>query len=872
MTAPRPNLLFQLTTLALTWLLLGCNTAAGTEAPIVDQLTTGEQVTTEGPPLEVQITFNADPSSLQPGECTTLQWDTQGGEITMLDGEVVDFSGQKEVCPPITTTYSLAVYVGVGPPAPPQAEREVVISVGEDQSSAISTTVEPLPASSLTWVRTGGPPGGLGYDIRYNFDDPDTWFVTDAFAGVHISTDNGLTWHDSNTGIPGQFGATGDGIPVFCLTVDPNDPQILWAGTQNTGHIYKSTDGGQTWQERDDGVTIEYDLLSFRGFTIHPNTSDIVYAMAETTSIALGGESIWSNGIGGVIYKTTDGGEHWDVIWDGGMPSSLARYMWIDNRATDDVLYVSTGIFDRGAVGQGDPETDPLGGLGVLKSTDGGQTWEELDKANGLDILYIGSLYMHPDDPDILLAAAGHVWESRGMYLEYLGQEGINPTGVYRTIDGGEHWSKVLEPPLEHLSEAMSSVEFCPSNPNIAYAGSDLAIYRSEDAGLTWELVSGGPDGWGPLGVKAGWPIDMQCDPRDTNRVFSNNYGGGNFLSEDGGRTWRNASQGYTGATLFRVQVSPVNPARAYAVGRSGGWHTDDGGTRWYGLNYPEAVGGEWQSVWIHSSQPDHLLASEGFGGILESTNGGASWDLRWSISEISSVLDPDIPNQVVTAFAASDPTTIYAGLCYDYCSPRHEKIACQLPGAGVLVSLDGGTSWQRAVDENLRDMCVINLAVVPNNAQTVYAAAASGLFKTTDGGATWTVLNGLPEGVTVRAVAVDPADTQHVLAGVEGWGVYASTDGGDTWQPSYIGLETNNSLHDIVFDPANSQVVYTSDHFSGVYRSIDGGLTWVKINNGLRTRSVNGLSISADGQHLYAATNGEGTFRLDVSGQPPSP
>jgi photosystem II stability/assembly factor-like uncharacterized protein len=870
MIAQRSIMLSRVLTLALTCLLFGCNTATGTETPIADQL---EQISSEGPLPELQVTFNADRPSLQPGECAMLQWEIQGGEITMLDGVPVDSSGEKEVCPPATTTYTLAVYVGVGPPAPPQAEREVVISVGDDQSSAPpATTTEPPLETNLTWVRTGGPPGGLGYDIRYNFNNPDIWYVTDAFAGVHVSTDNGLTWHDSNTGIPGQFGATSDGIPIFCLTVDPINPQILWAGTQNTGHIYKSTDGGQTWQERDDGVTIEHDLLSFRGFTIHPNTSDVVYAMAETTSMALGGETVWSDGIGGVIYKTTDGGEHWEEIWDGGMPSSLARYMWIDTRGPEDVLYVSTGIFDRGAAGQGDPETDALGGLGVLKSTDGGKTWDELNEANGLEMLYIGSLYMHPDDPDILLAAAGHVWGGRGVYQEHLRQQGINPTGVYRTTDGGEHWSKVLDPPLEHLSEAMSSVELCPSNPNIAYAGSNSAIYRSEDAGLTWEQVSGGVDGWGPPGVKAGWPIDLQCDPHDTNRVFSNNYGGGNFLSEDGGRTWQNASQGYTGATMASVEVSPVNPARAYAAARSGGWYTDDGGTSWYGLNYPEAMGGEWYSVWIHPDQPDHLLVSEGFGSVLESTNGGASWNVRWSLSEISSMLHPDIPDQVVTTFAASDPTTIYAALCYNFCSPRHEQPLCQFPGAGVIVSRDGGTSWQRAVDENLRDMCVIDLAVVPNNVQTVYAAAVSGLFKTTDGGTTWTVLNGLPEGETVRAVAVDPADTQHVLAGVEGLGVYSSTDGGGTWQPSYAGLEANNSLHDIVFDPTNSQVVYTSDHFSGVYRSIDGGLTWVQINDGLRTRSVNGLSISTDGQHLYAATDGEGVFRLDVSGQPPSP
>lgn len=132
--------------------------------------------------------------------------------------------------------------------------------------------------------------------------------------------------------------------------------------------------------------------------------------------------------------------------------------------------------------------------------------------------------------------------------------------------------------------------------------------------------------------------------------------------------------------------------------------------------------------------------------------------------------------------------------------------------------------------------------------------------------------LTGFPAGQVVRTVAVSPDDPQHVLVGVEGIGIYVSTDGGGTWQSGVGGLEANCSLHEIVFDPTNTQIVYTSDYLSGVYRSTDGGLTWTQINHGLRVRSAMGLSISADGQHLYVATNGEGVYRLDLGGQPPQP
>jgi len=165
-------------------------------------------------------------------------------------------------------------------------------------------------SSDLHWIRLGGPPGGTGYDIRYNFDNPNIWYVTDAHGGVHISTDNGVTWQASNSGIPGQSGTTGDAIGVFCLTVDPNNPQIIWAGTIDSGHIFRSIDGGLTWEERDNGISIKYDLLTFRGITVDPYSSDIVYVMAETTSESATeqGQGTWKSGTGGIVYKTTDSG------------------------------------------------------------------------------------------------------------------------------------------------------------------------------------------------------------------------------------------------------------------------------------------------------------------------------------------------------------------------------------------------------------------------------------------------------------------------------------------------------------------------------------------------------------------------------------
>lgn len=790
--------------------------------------------------------------------------DTGGNHTVLVNDEVIFQFQEIELLPPGGVSFEahggmnlevdeLSVFP-LGEGSPPGEEPP-----SEEEPPGAASTPEPalLSSEELTWVRTGGPLGGIGYDIRYKFDQTTTWYVTDNFAGVHVSTDDGLTWQPSNEGISGQLGPSGDWKPVFSLTIDPHDPDTIWAGTDKTGHIYKSTDAGKTWIQKDHGVaqvTQVYDALTFRGFTVDPRSSDIVYAMAEIENQARGGAEVWSTAVGGQVYKTSDGGENWTLIWDGGIPSSLARYLWVNPEDTN-ILYVSTGIFDRGAVNEG-AETDPnpYGGLGILKSTDGGKTWRILNEANGLNHLYVSSLFMHPDDPDILLAATGKGTSEQ--FQEYLKENNLtDPMGVYRTTDGGETWTQVLV-------GGMNSVEICTVDTDIAYTGNELSIYRSEDSGITWTKVTGTPEhGWGPPGVRAGVPIDFQCDPEDPNRLFSNNYVGGNFVSEDGGKTWVMATDGYTGAQTISVQVDPTNPAQIVASGRNGIWGSHDGGSHWYGMRYPpEGVAvwaGEWGGVAIDPGNPQHLLAVEET--IWESYDGGNSWEVRKL---------PGFGLGSVIMFAPSNNSTVYTGGLNPLCV-LYAGLSCN-PVSGLYVSHDGGTTWSLANDENIATLAIIDIAVDLQDENTVYIATMEGLYKTTDGGKNWQLNDGLPTGERVSVITLHPENDNLLFAGVECKGLYVSRDGGGTWQQVAVGLPPNAVLRDLIFDPVNSQNLYLTDLTSGVYRSTDGGSTWMQINNGLSNRAAIGLGISSDGLHLYTATNGEGVFRMDLNGQPP--
>jgi len=747
---------------------------------------------------------------------------------------------------------TLAAIVSTGPSSvvaadPSSDDASVSAHASSNPTDGGRGKKKPPPAYTAgSWRHTGGPIGGLGYDIRMRPDDPNIMYVTDAFAGVFKSTNGGKTWVAANDGITTKFGASGDAISIFSLTIDPNNHDILWAGTQTLSGIYRSDNAGVSWTNMNTGANgIREKDLATRGFAVEPGHSATVYFAAEVPSWEWNGASLFDMAGGGVdvtkgvIYKTTDGGQSWERKWAG---DNLVRYIWIDP-FDPQRLYASTGIFDREAANSINTTTTPgpspqPGGVGILRSTDGGENWEVLDTDNGLkaDELYFGSLFLHPTEPGWLLAAAG----DEPFTLLTNATEAMG--GVYLSKDGGNSWTEQL------TGRNFTAVEICEGNPAVAYAGAKTGVFRSTDSGKTWSQVA--DRNWGSPDVVGGFPIDMQCDPRDPDRIFINNYGGGNFLSTDGGVTWEVASKGYTGAFIRSLAVAADNPSLVYAAGRVGLFKSTDGGENWSGLAFgvarePEAI--------VIASDPfasSHILAVIGDAGPapLVSHDGGATWEKT-----------------------ATGLTSMINNITF---SPRkRDLVFASAEDAGILYSVDGGESWTRS---SLTSGTFSAIRAHPTRSGTLYASQYTGaLYRSGDSGRTWELvkadiraLHDPSEAPKVQTIALDPSNAKKLYAGISN-GILISKDAGVTWTRATSGLPDGLAVWDVAVDQRNPGIIYASSENNGVFVSKDGGSVWEQLNPGLTYRYARPLGLSPDGSVLYLGTWGNGVWRLGTPSGP---
>jgi uncharacterized repeat protein (TIGR01451 family) len=270
----------------------------------------------------------------------------------------------------------------------------------------------------------------------------------------------------------------------------------------------------------------------------------------------------------------------------------------------------------------------------------------------------------------------------------------------------------------------------------------------------------------------------------------------------------------------------------------SGGIFTSTNGTTWTALNSGLA-GLNVEAVAVNPATPTTLIAGTGQ-GIFQSTNSGTTWTLVSAVINVTSI-----------AFDPLNPLNVYAA-----------------NSGGVLKSTDGGT-W---VPISGSPGGSSNIAVDPNNEGTVYAGTqGQGLWKSTDGGTSWTQVqssSGLTAGY-INAIVIDPTNSANVYVGSPGQGVFASTNGGANWSQMNNGLITNSgtapAIRALAIDPNNHTTLYAGTS-QGVFKTTNSASTWTQVSTGLNqgagTTSIKAVAVDpANSQNVYAGSGSAGLF-----------
>ena len=233
----------------------------------------------------------------------------------------------------------------------------------------------------------------------------------------------------------------------------------------------------------------------------------------------------------------------------------------------------------------------------------------------------------------------------------------------------------------------------------------------------------------------------------------------------------------------------------------------------------PKNIGGRIRSILIHPTSPNTMYIGSVSGGIWRTTNGGTSWK----------ILDDFMANMAVSTMVMdrNNPKIIYAGTGEGFFNGD------RIRGAGIFKTTNGGNTWTQLASTKTNNFLYVNrLANSPNNA-VLLAATETGIFRSVNGGASWTQVH------NVRTLDVDfhPANNNRAVASGDSGRSWYSTNGGQTWNPS-TGIHNSgstggfNNRVEIAYAPSNGNIVYASSGFNNgtIYRSGNGGQTFTKV------------------------------------------
>ena len=661
-----------------------------------------------------------------------------------------------------------------------------------------------------------------------------------------------------------------------------------------SGGVWKSINGGTTFKS----VFDLPDVQSIGAVAIDPSNSKIAWAGT--------GESWVRNSvsIGDGVYKSVDGGENWKNV--GLKDSEHIAKILIDPKDGNIVYICATGhLWD-------DNEE-----RGVYKTSDGGQTWRKV-LAGANASTGCGMLAMSAKEPQTIYAS---MWDFRRQGWTF--RSGGPGSGLFKSTDGGEHWSELTSANAKGLPEkpyGRIALAVAPGKPQVVYATIEYktsALFRSSDGGQSWTRLDASQfQVWRPF-----YFSNLIVDPKDENKVFK--VDGPLLLSTNGGRSFSNVANAH--GDFHDVWIDPTDTNTMFTGDDGGLWRSLDGGTRWEHLmNLPVS---QFYHVSADNAEPYHV-----YGGLQDNScwvadssyPGGVSnsrWENIFGGDGFWVWEDPADPTYIYAEAQGGElgrlnrythetrsikPYARYGEkkLRFNWNTPLqispNEKGTIYVGAQYLFRSRDHGQSWDRispdlttndpekqkqeesggvTVDNSVAEMhtTIYSISESPKNGQVIWVGTDDGNVQITrDGGGHWTNVIGNVPGIG-KASWVSWVEASRFAEGAayatfdrHWYGdkqpyLYKTTDYGRSWtllpvQQSGI----RGYAHVIKEDTVNPNLLFLGTEF-GLWISVDGGQHWAQYKGGnFPAVAVRDIVVHPRTSDLILATHGRGIWIVD--------
>jgi len=681
---------------------------------------------------------------------------------------------------------------------------------------------------------------------------------------------------------------------VVAIAGVPSEPDLFYMGGVQGG-VWRSTDYGVTW-ENISGNQLGVDGYSIGALAVAPSNPKIIYAGTGEADIR--GDFATGDG----VYKSIDAGKTWHYA--GLRETHTTTSIVVDPRDAN-VVYASS----LGHVFKPNPER------GVFKSSDGGKTWTKIlyvDENTGAAVVS-----MDAHNPNVLYAS---MWQAQRVPWKLT--SGGPGSGLYKTTDGGAHWTKIsAHPGFAHGALGKMGVAVAPSDSRIVYAivqAHDGGVFRSTDAGATWHRVNAEMK----LRQRAFYYMGIYVDPTNAKVAFAPQVDGV-FKTTDGGRTWKALTPP---GDHHIIWINPHHPNILLEGDDGGATVSVDGGKTWSPeTNQPT---GQFYKIAIDRQFPYHVYGAQQDEGAFEgpsASNEGLTLGAWHSVALGESTwVAPDPRNPNVTygsgyesSMARLDTSTgeeknvspwpkYISGsssaeskyrfgwthpIFFSPANPQELLVGAQV----VFSSLDYGEHWRIISPDLTRNdpsteqpsggpidldqtgvekfPDISSLAASPLDANVLWAGSADGLVHvTTDHGAGWKLVTPpeLPQWAQISSIEPSHVDkgTAYLSASRYQWDdfhpyVYVTRDYGAHWSALSGGIPDDQYVFAVRQDPRDPRVLFAGTR-STVYVSLNGGGSWEPLTLNLPYVQVRDIAVDARQGQVAIATHGRAFWILD--------